>query len=321
MKNLFLLLLLGAMHGMCFSQTPKVDFSQPPPDLDSLLPKIRAEKNDSARYYLVLSALTISETNPVLDMYNSEKIVLEGRKTKDPVCLVLGLGCLGYDYRAMGNNVKSLQYNLEANKIAEASNNDRLVSFAKGFLAINYLDLRDYKKAIVYGKASVDAASRFEMNVVSVAFILDMGMIYLADNRPDSALIYTQKAYEASMTHGINYWMAPIFMQFAQIHAINKTPVLALSFMRQALAEAQRISSPKYICLAYTQMAGYYFANQMPDSAEHYAKKSQCRRGENRLCHDVHGSVENVARPVPRQEPRQRIQVFGALSHCAGQPL
>jgi hypothetical protein len=58
------------------AQSAKVDFSQPPPNIDSLLVKIAAEKNDSARYYLALSALTISETNPVEDMPNSEKILL-----------------------------------------------------------------------------------------------------------------------------------------------------------------------------------------------------------------------------------------------------
>ena len=58
------------------AQSAKVDFSQKPPNLDSLLPKIKAEKNDSARYYLAMSALTISETNPVEDMHNSEIILL-----------------------------------------------------------------------------------------------------------------------------------------------------------------------------------------------------------------------------------------------------
>ena len=53
-----------------FAQSNKVDFSQKPPNIDSLLPKIAAEKNDSARYYLAMSALTISETNPVEDMHN-----------------------------------------------------------------------------------------------------------------------------------------------------------------------------------------------------------------------------------------------------------
>lgn len=256
------------------AQSVKVDFSQPPPDLEKLMPRILSEKNDSMRYYLVLSALTISETNPVLDMYNSEKIMLAGNKVKDPICQVLGYGCLGYDYKALGNNVKSLQNNLLANKIAEQSNDNRLICFAKVFLALNYLDLKDYDKAIFYNRASLDAASKFEPNIISIVSTLDMGAIYMAVNKIDSALIYTQKAYELSISTGISYWLAHIYMQLGYIHSIMKTPALATTFMRQAIDEAHRIQSPKYICLTYTQMANFYFSNNQKDSAEYYAKRA-----------------------------------------------
>ena len=88
-------------------------------DLNQLLPKLSLEKNDSARFYLAFSGLTISETNPVQDMKNAEIILVHGQKTNDNVCKILGLGCLGYDYRAFGNTTKSLEYNLKAKKIAE----------------------------------------------------------------------------------------------------------------------------------------------------------------------------------------------------------
>jgi len=38
--------------------------------MEEILPKLAQEKNDSARFYLGFSGLTISETNPVLDMHN-----------------------------------------------------------------------------------------------------------------------------------------------------------------------------------------------------------------------------------------------------------
>ena len=79
-KRIIWLLFFISIH-FCNAQTAKVDFSQKPPNIDSLLPKIAAEKNDSARYYLAMSALTISETNPVEDMHNYEIILLHGQKT------------------------------------------------------------------------------------------------------------------------------------------------------------------------------------------------------------------------------------------------
>ncbi|MFM2392024.1 MAG: hypothetical protein RLZZ546_1, partial [Bacteroidota bacterium] len=64
-KVIRILCLVVISFNMAFAQGPNVDFSKKPPSLDSLFPKIAAEKNDSARYYLTMTALTISETNPV----------------------------------------------------------------------------------------------------------------------------------------------------------------------------------------------------------------------------------------------------------------
>ena len=134
---LFLLLLVLSVNNLQ-AQSAKVDFSQKPPNIDSLLPKIKAEKNDSARYYLAMSALTISETNPVEDMHNSEVILLHGQKNNDLVCQLLGYACLCYDYIAFGNQVKSLEYGIKANQVAEQSKNDRLKTFGKAMLALSY---------------------------------------------------------------------------------------------------------------------------------------------------------------------------------------
>jgi hypothetical protein len=122
LKKALLILALSFTTDHAIAQSARIDFSQPPPDLDTLFPKISAEKNDSARYYLAMSALTISETNPVQDMINSEKILVYGQKNNDPVCQLLGLACLGYDYRVFGDHVKSLDYNIQANKVAEQVN-------------------------------------------------------------------------------------------------------------------------------------------------------------------------------------------------------
>ncbi|MGV9013021.1 MAG: hypothetical protein ACOH13_10550, partial [Flavobacteriales bacterium] len=39
--------------------------------MEEILPQLDKEKSDSARFYLGFSGLTISETNPVLDMHNA----------------------------------------------------------------------------------------------------------------------------------------------------------------------------------------------------------------------------------------------------------
>ena len=256
------------------AQSAKIDFSQKPPNLDSLLPKIKAEKNDSARYYLALSALTISETNPVEDMHNSEIILMHGQKNNDLVCQVLGYCCLCYDYIAFGNKVKSLEFGIKANQAAEKSNNDRLKTFAKAMLALTYLTMGDFEKAESYNKAAMEAGSKYETDIISVCAVNDMGTIYLAMGKIDSALVYTQKAYEMAIKSGINYWLTSTYLQFGSIHAAMKNSSLALNYWNLALNEANRIGSPKFVSTAYNAMAQFYYASSQSDSAKLYATRA-----------------------------------------------
>lgn len=271
--TLISLLLWGLLQN-ANAQSAKIDFSQKPPNLDSLLPKISAEKNDSARYYLAMSALTISETNPVEDMHNSEIILLHGQKNNDLVCQVLGYCCLCYDYIAFGNKIKSLEYGIKANQVAEKSKNDRLKTFAKAMLALTYLTMGDFEKAVSYNKAAIEAGTKYDTDIIYVCTVNDMGTIYLAMGKIDSALIYTQKAYELAIKSGINYWLTSTYLQFGSIHAAMKNTSLALNYWNLALEEAKRINSPKFTSTAYNAMAQFYYAANQTDSAKYYATKA-----------------------------------------------
>lgn len=266
-------LVIFSVH-LAFSQGPNVDFSKKPPSLDSLFPKIAAEKNDSARYYLAMTALTISETNPVEDMHNSEKILLYGQKNNDLVCQALGYSCLCYDYIAFGDQVKSLKYGILANQVAEKANNDRLKTFGKGMLALSYLTMGDFEKAVSYNKAAMEAGEKYSPDIISICIINDMGTIYLAMNKVDSALIYTQKAYELAIKTGINYWLTSTYLQFGSIHQALNNPALALNYWNLALNEARRINSPKFQSIAFNAISKYYYGNNQFDSAKLYATKA-----------------------------------------------
>ena len=272
-KNIIWLLFFISVN-FCNAQSAKVDFSQKPPNIDSLLPKIAAEKNDSARYYLAMSALTISETNPVEDMHNSEIILLHGQKNNDLVCQLLGYSCLCYDYIAFGNKVKSLEFGIKANQVAEKSNNDRLKTFGKAMLALAYLTMGDFEKAVAYNKAAIEAGSRYETDIISVCAVNDMGTIYLVMGKIDSALVYTQKAYELAIKSGITYWLTSTYLQFGSIHSALKNSALALNYWDLALKEANRIGSPKFASTAYNAIAQYYYSANQIDSAKLYATKA-----------------------------------------------
>lgn len=273
-KFILAVLLLGGFSAYTNAQSAKVDFSQKPPNIDSLIPKIAAEKNDSARYYLAMSALTISETNPVEDMHNSEIILLHGQKNNDLVCQVLGYCCLCYDYIQFGNKIKSLEFGIKANQVAEKSNDDRLKTFAKAMLALTYLTMGDFEKAVSYNKEAIDAGSKYDTDIISVCAVNDMGTIYLAMGKIDSALVYTQKAYELAIKSNITYWLTSTYLQFGTIHASLKNGSLALNYWNLALEEAKRIGSPKFASTAYNAIAQFYYSSNQKDSAKAYASKA-----------------------------------------------
>lgn len=242
--------------------------------MEEILPKLAQEKNDSARFYLGFSGLTISETNPVLDMHNADVLLVHGQKTGDKVSEVLGLLCLGYDYREFGSTAKALGYNIKGMAVAEETGDPRLLASAYAGISTNYLDLQEYPKAIAYGKKSMANAAKIEVNMFTIVGPMFLGETYLAAGKLDSALIYTQQAYELTMSSGIKDYLGAIYGNLGMIQARMGDPKLAESYMQLAVQEGYRIGSPKCINIPYTALAEYHAAAGRSDTAIVYAKKA-----------------------------------------------
>lgn len=242
--------------------------------MEEILPKLAQEKNDSARFYLGFSGLTISETNPVLDMHNADVLLVHGQKTGDKVSEVLGLLCLGYDYREFGSTAKALGYNIKGMAVAEETGDPRLLASAYAGISTNYLDLQEYPKAIAYGKKSMANAAKIEVNMFTIVGPMFLGETYLAAGKLDSALIYTQQAYELTMSSGIKDYLGAIYGNLGMIQARMGDPKLAESYMQLAVQEGYRIGSPKYINIPYTALAEYHAAAGRSDTAIVYSKKA-----------------------------------------------
>ncbi len=240
--------------------------------MEQILPRLAQEKNDSVRFYLGFSGLTISETNPVLDMHNADLLLVHGQMTGDKVSQVLGLLCLGYDYREFGSTAKALEYNIKGVAVAEETGDPRLLASAYAGLSTNYLDLQEYPKAIGYAKRSITNAAKIEVNMFTIVGPMFLGEIYLADGKLDSALIYTQKAYELTMSSGIKDYLGAIYGQLGMIQARMGDPKLAESYFQLAVQEGYRIGSPKYINIPNTALAEFHAAAGRNDSAIAYAK-------------------------------------------------
>jgi len=242
--------------------------------MEDILPTLTAEKSDSARFYLAFSGLTTSDTNPVLDMHNADVLLVHGQMTGDKVSQVLGLLCLGYDYRVFGSTAKALEYNIKGVAVAEETGDPRLLASAYAGVSTNYLDLQEYPKAIAYGKKSVANAAKIEVNMFTILGHYFLGEIYLADNKLDSSLTHTQKAYELTMSSGIKDYLGGIYGLLGMIQARMGDAKLAENYMHLAVQEGYRIGSAKYINIPNMALAEFHQAAGRSDSAIVYAKKA-----------------------------------------------
>ena len=121
----------------------------------------------------------------------------------------------------------------------------------------------------------VDAgAAKIEVNMFTIVGPMFLGETYLAAGKLDSALIYTQQAYELTMSSGIKDYLGAIYGNLGMIQARMGDPKLPESYMQLAVQEGYRIGSPKYINIPYTALAEYHAAAGRSDTAIVYAKKA-----------------------------------------------
>ena len=263
-KALIFFCFLGAFNGV-YSQVP---------DIDSMLVKIAAAKNDSVRTRLIWHSMGTSETDPVMDMQIAEKLLVQSKKLKDPIEEVLALGCLGYDYRLFGDNSKSWKYNLQAIAVAEQNSNLESKSLANLALALNYEDMHDYPKAIKLMTTAVDYATKANFGEVQSIAFMSLGELYLNMNKVDSALLYSQKGYEISLRIGYLDYLGPLLQQLGSIHERLGNATLAISYYDLAVKEGIKIHSPRFINTSYTALAQYYYNTNNLDSTLVYARKA-----------------------------------------------
>lgn len=242
---------------------------------DSLLKKIAVEKNDSKRIDLILTLFqTYQESDPVQDMGYAKKLLQQSHDQDDEVGEALALSELGYAYRALGNTVNGLDYNLKALATAEQTDNDELIGYVNINLAHYYKDMADYNRAIaLYQKGNELSAIHKSYKVQSWA-LMNLGEVYYAMNKTDSALIYSQRAYELCISIKYPEFISFICLQLAKVHGKLGNESLAKSYYEMALKEAQHLRSPKYINLVYFNMARYYYSLQQEDTSIYFARQA-----------------------------------------------
>lgn len=260
----------------CFLLVMQTAFAQSS-DIEATLGKIAAEKEDNHRIDLILNFFAATqESNPILDMQNAQKLLLQSQNNKDKISEAAALGEMGYNYWSFGNTVKHLEYDIRALAIAEESGNKKIIALSKNFLAHNYsfTSNPDFRKAIKLYLEAEQAAIEGKSQILQSWALMNLGATYYITGQLDSALMYTQKTYELINRIKYNQYLSYVLTQFGDLHGKMGNASLAINYYTLAVQEAAKVNAYRFLSLAYRSIGAYYKKSNQIDSASVYAKKA-----------------------------------------------
>ena len=243
-------------------------------EIDAILPKIKAEKNDNKRVALVISFFSNTmDTNPLLDLKNAREILLISQKNNDKIIEAVALSQIAIDYRQLGNTIKSLDLNIKANALASKTGNSLAIAFSKAMLAINYKDLENYSKSIQLNLAAEKLATKVKNPEILESVYKNLAEVYKLTNKFNEALIYSQKDFELCNYYQLNGFLSWTYISFGDIQGKLGNKKLANSYFDLAIKEAIKVNSPKQLLYSYTAKANYFHSIKNIDSCAANAKK------------------------------------------------
>lgn len=266
MKQISLILLFKILAVLSFSQNTAMNEA----DILRAVDEVIEDRNKV--FEIIFRNGFLVEQNPLLCMKIHQKLLIQARISKDKKNEAEALDVIGYCYRLLGNTVKSMEYAVEAVKLANETGDGVIIADCTISLAHILKEQSNYQEAIemykwVY-KISQDSQS---YNLQALA-LMELGDIYLNKNELDSALIYSEESYKLFIEANYFSYLSQIFGQLGMTHSRMGNNDQALHYFQMAIRESVGSGSPKFINQTYYYLASHFFNNHQLDSASHYAK-------------------------------------------------
>ncbi|MFM9985462.1 MAG: tetratricopeptide repeat protein [Flavobacteriales bacterium] len=228
---------------------------------------------DTAKLRSILEPLgALQETNPLLDLGISLKLLVKARKENNKVDEANCLQAIGYAYRMMGQGVKGLECAIEALRVAETTTDTTTIMNCLHDLAHHYKDRDQFDKAIdMYKRVESTSVFRKDYEYQGLA-MMNLGETYLNKGQLDSALSYCQRSYEIFLRTNYRTYMSAVLTHLGLTHSALHNDELAKTYLRMAREEAKILASPRYLSRSNAALALHFARNQQPDSAVVCAK-------------------------------------------------
>ena len=259
MKNIYVSILIVCAALSCFAQTKTID---------SLRKIQRTAQSDTTELLLYLNLFGhYRNEQPDTAIAFGYMALKTAEKNNNRKYSIIARQELAYTIGYTGNYVKALQLLLESKAIAE-ENNDSLSLGASHHILGNLFKwqkefrtaISHYKKAHTYGGMSYTT----DMN---------LGVIYLELNQPDSALMYAQNAYRLSLQGNDRLYLYTVLATLGRIHQRMGNDALARNYLTMAEKSAYASNSTRARCFVFQDLSDYFKEKGNSDSSIYYAKR------------------------------------------------
>ena len=259
----------------CFVISFQVALAQKP-NVDSILQQLGVEKDEDKKVDLLVS-LVSSEINndPEWAISTGIKILNQAKRdNNNNLELAVANSFLGQGYRLLGNNIKALEYHHNGLIAAEKTGNSSIIAFVENQTAHIYRDRGEYEKAISLYLSATDHADHGKNEKIKAWGPLNLGATYLAVNKLDSSLMYSQRAYEIFVRLKANTNYSFVFINLGGVQSKLGNAPVALGYFNMAISQNDGSPNTRYLNLAYTGLAEHYQRFNQTDSCVLYAKKA-----------------------------------------------
>ena len=266
MKRIIKIFLLLLLSSFCKAQTNTVD---------SLKKLLQIEKQDTGRamllYQLGRSYLFSKPDTALL-------LAQQSLSLSNKIGFVKGeaqsMNLIGNVFTTTGNYLKALQLHLKAFKIAETSQDQRIIGVVLNSIASDYSYTGDYRRAIDYDLKAlvIHKAINYQRNIrIST---MNLGDSYEKLNMLDSALTYTSHSYDLAVQQKDNASTGLALGNLGNVYFKMGQPGLAMSKYRLSLPFLLERNDPGSFSETYLGMARVFQKTGSSDSSLYYAKLS-----------------------------------------------
>ena len=259
----------------CFIASMQMAFAQKT-NVDSVLQKVAAERNEDKKLDLLISLVGAEiNNNPTWCIETGLKILNQSKNESSYTEMTVAYSFLGQGYRLLGNSIKALDYHHKAIATAEKTNNPSLIAFAENQTAHIYRDREEYDKAATIYLSSTAHADKGKNEIIKAWAPSNLGAVYLATNKLDSSLMYSQRAYEIYVRlKSVEKNSGYLFTNLGGVHSKMGNAQLAVSYFNMATNLYKGSSNIRYLNMLYNGLAEHYQRFNQTDSCTFYARKA-----------------------------------------------